>query len=75
MPRPVAAIVDILEGALCQARRGNIQSLFILARDSEGDYAPAYETNDLDDLLYELGSEILRARIETARRDSAANDH
>lgn len=73
MPRPVAAVVDILEGALHQARQGNIRTLFILAQDADGEYAPAYETNDLDDLLYELGTEILRARIDSSRRTSSVS--
>jgi hypothetical protein len=74
VPRPVPEVVGILEGALYQARKGNIRSIFVLAQDRAGDYIAAYETDDLDDMLYELGSEIILARIASKRIEAAARE-
>ena len=62
--KPVPEVLGILEGAREQARAGEIREVFLLARMSDGEYVSAYETNDLDDMLYELGSEIIRCRLE-----------
>ena len=62
MPKPVREIVDMLEAMLVEARAGYITDLFMLCRGPGGEYADEYKTNDVDDMLYELGSVILRER-------------
>ncbi|MBO9717507.1 MAG: hypothetical protein J7507_12045 [Pseudoxanthomonas sp.] len=64
MPRPVQDVVEILEGALYQARLGNLTDVFVLARDTAGEWDSDYYAGDVPDMLYELGSEIIRARCE-----------
>lgn len=72
MPRPKRnrAVIALLESLLADALAGDIKGdIFIVFRDSEGEFTHAYDTDDLDDLLHQVQTERMTARIEAARAD------
>jgi len=72
VPRPKRnrAVIALLESLLADALAGDIKGdVFIVFRDSEGEFTHAYETDDLDDLLFQVGTEHMSARIDAMRRD------
>lgn len=61
-PKPVPAVVAILRGALEAAESGEITGVFLLQRHREGAYDSELFTTDLDDLAFQLRSEVMRLR-------------
>lgn len=60
--RPDLDTVALLREALEAAERGELQDVFLLSRDDAGEWDSSYNTDDLPDLLYELGTVILTER-------------
>lgn len=67
MPQPNNEMVEMLEGLLLAARRGEITDIYFVCRDTEGDYFDGYDADDLQLLLSEVQQLALRARIEDGR--------
>lgn len=61
------AAIDLLAGLLDDAKAGNLNRIFVVFRDGDGDYSHDYATDDLDDLILQVRTEIIVAQIE---RDS-----
>ncbi|QQP96533.1 hypothetical protein [Lysobacter enzymogenes] len=64
MPKPQvnAAVVEILETMLAAAKAGHVSALWVVYRMGEEDYDSAYETNDLDDMLVQVRTEIINTQ-------------
>lgn len=45
------------------ARRGDITDGFIIVRGQDGSYADMYYCDDLEEMIYEVGSAKIRARV------------
>lgn len=58
------ATIDLLAGMLTLARAGEIDRLFVVFRDGDGDYTHDYSTDDLDDLILQVRTEVIVAQIE-----------
>lgn len=58
------ATIDLLSGMLTLARAGEIDRLFVVFRDGDGDYTHDYATDDLDDLILQVRTEVIVAQIE-----------
>jgi hypothetical protein len=67
MPKPDPTTIRVLELALACARKGEIQDVFILGRSPSGEYDYDYWTQDHADMLYELGTVILKERSQEQR--------
>lgn len=70
--RPNDDTVALLTELLDAAKRGELQDIFAVYRRGDGQYDSCFNTNDLDDLLYEVGGEVIRARSAAQRADAAA---
>lgn len=55
-------LIGMLESALVAARQGRITEFFLMVRAPDYDMAYDYCVDDLDDLLFELGTVILKER-------------
>lgn len=63
-------MIALFESLLADALAGDIRGdVFIVFRDSDGEFTHCYDTNDLDDLLHQVQTERMTARIEAARAD------
>jgi hypothetical protein len=58
------ATIDLLTGMLAEAKAGNLDRLFVVFRDGDGDYTHDYSTDDLDDLILQVRTEVIVAQIE-----------
>lgn len=70
--RPNRELVRLLESMLESARAGEMQELFGVTRDSNGEYDAGYITSDLGDLLLQVRTEVILAQIDAAREQSEA---
>lgn len=59
------AAIDLLTGLLDDAKAGNLNRIFVVFRDGDGDYTHDYATDDLDDLILQVRTEIIVAQIES----------
>lgn len=71
MPRPKVNydLIGVLQGLLRAARAGDICDAFVLFRDSDGDYDSTYTNDDLDDMLFQLGTERIRLGCEALKNE------
>lgn len=53
-------VIALLELALEAAQRGEIDEVFVLARDPDGEWCEDYATDVLDDLQRELRTSVIR---------------
>jgi len=62
--KPNPEVLGIVEGLAPQVRSGDVRAIYVLARLADGSYAHSYYTDDIDDMRYELGSEVMRMGCE-----------
>lgn len=67
MARPNSATVALLQSLLADARKGEVQEVFVHYRYDDGVTDYEYTHDDVPDLLYELGSAILLEKSAAAR--------
>lgn len=69
MPRKRADpdVVALLQEWLAAAKSGELQDVFLVGRQADGEYADAYVVADLEEMLYEVRSAWIRARNHLAR--------
>jgi hypothetical protein len=67
MPRAAPEVVDILTRWLDAAKRGEIVDVFVVGRGPGGDYTDDYAVSDVPDMLIEVRSASIRARVEQCR--------
>lgn len=67
-----ADLVASLEVMLEDARAGEIVGLFVVTRDSNGEYSCCYHTDDLEDLLLQVRTEVIRAQTMNDAAERAA---
>lgn len=60
--KPNKAAVALLEVLLEAAREGELQDLFAVFLCADGSYDSVFDTNDLDDMLLQVRTEVIRAR-------------
>ena len=58
------ASIDLLRDLLAEADAGRLDRIFVVFRDGEGDYTHDYATDDLDDLILQVRTEVIVAQIE-----------
>lgn len=68
-----ADLVASLEVMLDDARSGEIVGLFVVTRSADGEYSCCYQTEDLDDLLLQVRTEVIRAQVDIAAADQRLN--
>lgn len=59
------AAYDLLRELLAEADAGRLDRLFVVFRDGDGDYAHDYATDDLDDLILQVRTEVIVAQSES----------
>lgn len=72
MPRrsqPVPEVIAILTDLLNAAEKGVITDVFVVYREGGGEYGSAFWTDDVDDLLVQIGTEQLCIRACVERAD------
>lgn len=57
-------VVALLESLLGQAREGNLDAAFVVFRAHGGDYDYIAETNDIDDMILEVRTSVIRAQMD-----------
>lgn len=68
-----ADLVASLEVMLDDARSGEIVGLFVVTRSADGEYSCCYHTDDLEDLLVQVRTEVIRTQIDVAAADQRLN--
>lgn len=68
-----ADLVASLEVMLEDARDGEIVGLFVVTRSANGDYSCCYHTDDLEDLLVQVRTEVIRTQVDAAAADPSLN--
>lgn len=71
MPRPVRAVVALLDAWLADAKAGNVRGVFVLGRGVDKEWDDAYAVDDAGDLILELRSARMRV-IRDCNDDEAA---
>lgn len=67
--RELAAMLDSLAD---DARSGEIVGLFVVTRSANGDYSCCYHTDDLEDLLVQVRTEVIHAQTMNDAVEQAA---
>lgn len=57
----------MLRDLLRDAERGELREVFAVVRLTNGEWDCSYYARDLDNLLYDVGSALLTARLDAAR--------
>lgn len=68
-----ADLVASLEVMLDDARSGEIVGLFVVTRSANGEYSCCYHTDDLEDLLVQVRTEVIHAQVDAAAADQRLN--
>lgn len=68
-----ADLVASLEVMLEDARAGEIVGLFAVTRSANGEYSCCYHTDDLEDLLVQVRTEVIHAQVDVAAADPRLN--
>lgn len=62
--KPVPEVVGVTDGLMPQVSSGDVRAIFVLVRMADGSYWSDYATDDIADMRYELGSEVMRLKTE-----------
>lgn len=68
-----ADLVASLEVMLDDARSGEIVGLFVVTRCANGEYSCCYHTDDLEDMLVRVRTEVIRTQVDIAAADQRLN--
>lgn len=60
------ATIDLLRELLAEAQAGRLDRLFVVFRDGEGFHSHDYSTDDFDDLILQVRTEVIIAQLESA---------
>lgn len=68
-----ADLVAMLEEMLDAARSGELAAAFIVYRRADESYDACYHTDDLDDLLVQVRTEVIRTQVDVAAANPRLN--
>lgn len=74
MPRRRAnsAVVEILEQMLAAARQGDLNAIWAVYRIGDDLYDSTYQTDDLDDMLVQVRTEVINTQTALSALHEAA---
>lgn len=63
----------MFEDLLDAARSGELTAAFVVYQRDDESYDACYQTEDLDDLLLQVRTEVIRAQVDIAAADQCLN--
>lgn len=70
--KPNRATVALLASLLDAARSGELQEAFVVFRADDGSYDSAFDVEDLDDMLLQVRTEVIKAQSAVQHINDAA---